>query len=329
MKYRRKPIAIEAFQFVDRGFEQMGAPEWFLEAVRNGLVMRPATSGLVDHSKLLLVRTIAGDQVADPGDWIIRGENGMISTCKPDIFAATYEAVEAAVVDLDRKFDAALPALAKPATRASLIDARLSALEEILELIGTHRHKLRSEFTAYAEELAPDYAEDVVTRAGERLDMLEYIEPMVGKCIDGLEFVLREAELAKAAQENVKPTPAEVDGIPAHIDIVDQNGLLRRVEMGPDKLYRIAPDADWFAKDRTFTPVDDKREPRGVERIEVHGIRLDIDLDDTGLYYGTSPDVPGLLLANADRETLINQVEGALAVFGQVCQNSAQPEDNA
>ena len=30
---------------------------------------------------------------AQPGDWIIRGVQGEFYPCKPDIFAATYEAV--------------------------------------------------------------------------------------------------------------------------------------------------------------------------------------------------------------------------------------------
>jgi hypothetical protein len=32
---------------------------------------------------------------ASPGDWIIRGIKGEFYPCKPDIFAATYEAVSA------------------------------------------------------------------------------------------------------------------------------------------------------------------------------------------------------------------------------------------
>lgn len=42
----------------------------------------------------LSIRTLEGVMQADPGDWIIRGVQGEFYPCKPDIFEATYEAVE-------------------------------------------------------------------------------------------------------------------------------------------------------------------------------------------------------------------------------------------
>lgn len=39
----------------------------------------------------LLIQTLEGDMLADPGDWIIRGVKGEFYPCKPDIFEATYE----------------------------------------------------------------------------------------------------------------------------------------------------------------------------------------------------------------------------------------------
>ena len=41
----------------------------------------------------LLIETLEGEMLADPGDWIIRGVKGEFYPCKPDIFEATYEAV--------------------------------------------------------------------------------------------------------------------------------------------------------------------------------------------------------------------------------------------
>lgn len=40
------------------------------------------------------IATLEGVMVANPGDWIITGVKGERYPCKPDIFAATYEAVE-------------------------------------------------------------------------------------------------------------------------------------------------------------------------------------------------------------------------------------------
>ena len=44
----------------------------------------PGQSGLV-------IPTLEGDHLAEPGDWIIKGVKGEFYPCKPDIFAATYD----------------------------------------------------------------------------------------------------------------------------------------------------------------------------------------------------------------------------------------------
>lgn len=40
------------------------------------------------------ISTLEGDMHAAPGDWIIRGLNGELYPCKPDIFEKTYEPVD-------------------------------------------------------------------------------------------------------------------------------------------------------------------------------------------------------------------------------------------
>lgn len=45
------------------------------------------------HGAHMIVPTLEGEMIARPGDWIIRGVKGEFYPCKPDIFAATYEAV--------------------------------------------------------------------------------------------------------------------------------------------------------------------------------------------------------------------------------------------
>lgn len=37
-----------------------------------------------------IIRTLEGDMIASAGDWIIKGVNGEVYPCKPDIFAKTY-----------------------------------------------------------------------------------------------------------------------------------------------------------------------------------------------------------------------------------------------
>ena len=40
-----------------------------------------------------MIRTLEGDMVVMPGDYIIRGVKGELYPCKPDVFEATYESV--------------------------------------------------------------------------------------------------------------------------------------------------------------------------------------------------------------------------------------------
>ena len=46
-----------------------------------------------------IIETLEGEMRADPFDWIIKGVKGEFYPCKPDIFAATYEAVEQAIAE--------------------------------------------------------------------------------------------------------------------------------------------------------------------------------------------------------------------------------------
>ncbi len=43
----------------------------------------------------LVIHTWEGDMRANAGDWIITGVAGELYPCKPEIFAETYEPVEA------------------------------------------------------------------------------------------------------------------------------------------------------------------------------------------------------------------------------------------
>lgn len=87
MKYRKKPVVIDAFRWTaDR--DQTEDPEWIVEALRNGDAFFETPVG---ESVVLKIRTLEGIMTAQPGDYIIRGVKGEIYPCKPDIFEATYE----------------------------------------------------------------------------------------------------------------------------------------------------------------------------------------------------------------------------------------------
>ena len=49
------------------------------------------------HEGELAIKTLEGVMIANVGDWIIRGVQGELYPCKPDIFALTYEPAEGSI----------------------------------------------------------------------------------------------------------------------------------------------------------------------------------------------------------------------------------------
>lgn len=88
MKYRKKPVVIEAYQYpTNENDETVSHPKWFLDCIIAGKIRASA----FDY---LEIETLEGVMKANPGDWIIKGVKQEIYPCKPDIFEATYEKVE-------------------------------------------------------------------------------------------------------------------------------------------------------------------------------------------------------------------------------------------
>lgn len=87
MKYRKKPVVIEAIKWNpdDKGNQIGGWPRHWTKALTFKV-------GIVDLC--LFIPTLEGEMRADKGDFIIQGIKGEMYPCKPDIFEATYEAVE-------------------------------------------------------------------------------------------------------------------------------------------------------------------------------------------------------------------------------------------
>jgi hypothetical protein len=81
MKFRKKPVVIEAVQWTGENLEELRAfvPEEF----RHNKIHEP-----------MGIWTLEGVMTIKEGDWIIKGVEGEFYPCKPDIFEATYEAVE-------------------------------------------------------------------------------------------------------------------------------------------------------------------------------------------------------------------------------------------
>lgn len=84
-KYRKKPVVVEAVQFVGTG-DSCDKVAAFL-ADMSGRSCRWKTN---THEGGFIV-TLEGEMEFRPGDYIIRGVAGEFYPCKPDIFEATYE----------------------------------------------------------------------------------------------------------------------------------------------------------------------------------------------------------------------------------------------
>jgi hypothetical protein len=89
MKFRKKPVVIEATQ-------------WFKDGDHPHVVdLPPKVSDTLEEramgwspAQIRWIGTLEGGHIVSPGDWIITGVQGEMYPCKPDIFEATYEAAE-------------------------------------------------------------------------------------------------------------------------------------------------------------------------------------------------------------------------------------------
>ena len=81
-KFRKKPVVIEAIQITDMTTTQE---------------VKAFAPNVVCHFEANVpsveIETLEGIMQARVGDWIIKGVAGEYYPCKPEIFAATYEAV--------------------------------------------------------------------------------------------------------------------------------------------------------------------------------------------------------------------------------------------
>lgn len=78
MKFRKKPIVIEAVQ-------------WF-----PGVEVEGCHLLYTDGQSYARLETLEGEMEVKRADWIIKGVQGEFYPCKPDVFALTYEAVDEA-----------------------------------------------------------------------------------------------------------------------------------------------------------------------------------------------------------------------------------------
>lgn len=97
MKYRKRPIVVEAYQMtLQRRQDDSGWPEWLRRAWDVNRdepgSLHPTVEGIGDGT--LSITTLEGEHLVSWDDYIIRGVQGEIYPCKPGIFKATYECIE-------------------------------------------------------------------------------------------------------------------------------------------------------------------------------------------------------------------------------------------
>ena len=92
MKYRKKPVVIEAVQWNRWNLQEIK------EFVGDSLVYEYYDAawevGQAPVRVDMKIKTLEGDMQVSVGDYIIKGVNGEFYPCKPDIFEQTYELVE-------------------------------------------------------------------------------------------------------------------------------------------------------------------------------------------------------------------------------------------
>lgn len=91
MKYKKKPVVIEAFQWFG-DIRQEEDPDWIVEAMLDDRVSLSIDKR--NSKPIMLINTLEGVMVAYSEDYIIKGVKGEIYPCKPDIFAETYDSVD-------------------------------------------------------------------------------------------------------------------------------------------------------------------------------------------------------------------------------------------
>lgn len=89
MKYRKKPVVIDAVQLTWPNWNEM------CDFAGVGKLSDGKPEGIFgeNHAIGLSIPTLEGLMVASENDWIIKGIKGEFYPCKPDIFEATYEPV--------------------------------------------------------------------------------------------------------------------------------------------------------------------------------------------------------------------------------------------
>lgn len=113
MKFRKKPVVVDAIQFdgtwktaacfVSSFFDEKTSDAIFIPDLIEAHIACPNDTYIKYKDNKIILKTLEGGAIANKNDWIIRGVKGEFYPCKPDIFDQTYEKViEDQEVDQER-----------------------------------------------------------------------------------------------------------------------------------------------------------------------------------------------------------------------------------
>jgi len=110
MKYRKKPVEIEATQWFENGDHPFDGKEVFVAGEFKGMLLEGKIVRYYRHPKCDgqdkckncddvmhnhgWIDTLEGGHIVCPGDFVITGIHNEKYPCKPDIFALTYDKVD-------------------------------------------------------------------------------------------------------------------------------------------------------------------------------------------------------------------------------------------
>ena len=96
MKFRKKPVVIEAFRYDGDLKDRDGkyyVPDWAVKAFEKGTMYYIVPRTKPADTPELYIKNLEGNHHVSVDDYVIQGVNGELYSCKPDIFEKTYEEV--------------------------------------------------------------------------------------------------------------------------------------------------------------------------------------------------------------------------------------------
>lgn len=92
MKYRKKPVEIEAIQW--DGLNLSEIKSFVGDSLQYEVNDAAYQAGVAPPVINMCIHTLEGDMEVSKGDFVIRGVHGEFYPCKPDIFELTYEPIK-------------------------------------------------------------------------------------------------------------------------------------------------------------------------------------------------------------------------------------------